>query len=87
MLSPRLRVWSLLSNRARMRETQQMAIFQQPANLTLSFFSFRFKVIAPAEHSSVDVFHVFEAFVLQFKTGLIGTEPGLAVNSNLLTSV
>jgi hypothetical protein len=31
MFSPHLRVWNHLSNRAGMRETQQMAIFQQPA--------------------------------------------------------
>jgi hypothetical protein len=30
MLPPSLQVWGFLSNRARMRETQQMGVFQKP---------------------------------------------------------
>jgi len=33
-----------------------------------------FDIIAPTEHASIDVLHIFETFMLKIETGLVGTK-------------
>jgi hypothetical protein len=46
-----------------------------------------FHIITPAEHSSVDIFHILKTFLLKLKTGFVRSEARFAMNGDFFPLV